>query len=651
MMTLMSEITRRGFAASGLAPLLAAPAPAADAIPERRLLTGQRTAETIASLLIAPRAWKPYPQRADRAAWEAVPPQVRESVLAAASHVKDTPYPPLPATLFLQFARNGNRSHYEDVWTVRRTHLRLATLAECLEGKGRFLDDIADGIWTVCEETFWGYPAHISAQKRGAGLPDVTEPIIDLFAAETAAQLAWTLYLIGPALDQVHPLVRERVAVETERRIFAPYRDRDDFWWMGFDGSRAVNNWNPWINSNCLAAFLLLETNESRRARAVHKIIRGLDRFLDAYHDDGGCDEGPSYWSRAGGSLFDNLELLHSATGGRLDYYSVPLVREIGRYIYRAHIADHWFVNFADASARIQVDSDLVYRYGVAIADRDMQSFAAYSRPAEFRLPDSLGRDLPAIFNYATLRKAEARAPLVRDVWLPGVQVAAARSRAGTTAGLYFAALGGHNAESHNHNDVGNFILFADGEPVLIDIGVETYSAKTFSPQRYDIWTMQSSYHNLPAINGVMQHEGRRYEARDCAYRSDDKSAEFSADIAAAYPDSAGITRYFRTIRLDRVKNELFVEDRFELAKAGGAIEMNLMTRDDPAPAGPAALTLGGRGVRFQAEGPSVPAMRVEQIAVNDRRLRPVWGDKLRRIVLSWRGLPTSGSLVFRFRA
>src|SRR5437868_14155296 len=70
----------------------------------------------------------------------------------------------------------------------------------------------------------------------------------------------------------------------------------------------------------------------------------------------------------------------------------------------------------------------------------------------------------------------------------------AARSVPNSAQGLYVAAWGGHNAQSHNHNDVGNFIVYGDGKPVLIDVGVETYSAKTFSPQRYEIWTMQSAY-------------------------------------------------------------------------------------------------------------------------------------------------------------
>jgi hypothetical protein len=301
--------------------------------------------------------------------------------------------------------------------------------------------------------------------------------------------------------------------------------------------SRSLNNWTPWVNSNWLTANLLLEPNEDRRRRMTHKILRSLDEFLASYHEDGGCDEGPSYWGRAGGSLFDCLELLHSASRGAIDVYRDPLVREIGRYIVRAHIHDDYYVNFADASARVGIDGDLVYRYGRRIGDTNMQmlgAWAADQKDGSARGGD-MGRQLAALSNMERPSSPAAAQPLLRDVWLPGIQVMAARLREGSPEGFYVAAQGGHNAESHNHNDVGNFVVYADGQPAVIDIGVETYAAKTFSSQRYEIWTMQSAWHNLPTIGGVMQAAGGAFAARDVSYRSTDPFVEFTLDIAKAY--------------------------------------------------------------------------------------------------------------------
>src|SRR2546430_13970641 len=109
----------------------------------------------------------------------------------------------------------------------------------------------------------------------------------------------------------------------------------------------------------------------------------------------------------------------------------------------------------------------------------------------------------------------------------------AARSTPDSGARLYLSAWAGHNAQSHNHNDVGNFIVYGDGTPVLIGVGVETYSAKTFSAQRYEIWTMQSAYHNLPTINGIMQGAGREFQAKDVSFGETANRVTFSADIAS----------------------------------------------------------------------------------------------------------------------
>ncbi len=293
----------------------------------------------------------------------------------------ESPWEVLPATVFLEYRRVGNRSNYERIRGIRRDRLRELVIAECIEGKGRFLDQIVNGIWATCEETYWGVPAHVGAQKAGTGLPDVAEPTVDLFAAETSALLAWTDYLLGPALDSVSPLVRKRISLEIDRRILTPNLERDDFSWMGLGPNlnRAMNNWNPWINSNWLTSVLLVEPDDKRRLAALRKIAVSLDRFLDSYSDDGGCDEGPGYWGRAGASLFECLELFHSASGGKLDFFSQPLIREMGRYVVRAHIADDWFTNFADASARIRLSGDLVYRYGKRVAARDMQLLGAWA--------------------------------------------------------------------------------------------------------------------------------------------------------------------------------------------------------------------------------------------------------------------------------
>ncbi|HQG49165.1 MAG TPA: hypothetical protein PK373_08755 [Sedimentisphaerales bacterium] len=220
--------------------------------------------EEVAKVLIPRQQWRPWPTWSDRRAWENLPESVRKDLIANGEQYLKYQWPSLPATLFLEFAREGNRSRYEREHFARRYALTNLVIAECVEGKDRFLDDIANGVWALCEESFWGVPAHVGAQKAGSGLPDSSEPIVDLFAAETGESLAWTYYLLGERLDKISPLIRKRIRLEMDRRILTPCLTRDDFGWMGFAGGR-VNNWNPWCNASWLACTLLVESDADRR--------------------------------------------------------------------------------------------------------------------------------------------------------------------------------------------------------------------------------------------------------------------------------------------------------------------------------------------------------------------------------------------------
>lgn len=174
--------------------------------------------------------WHPYPKMTDRDAWASLPADLQDALVSQGENYLGFQWPMLPASLFLEFKRNGNRTHYQQIRDMRRHALRDLILAECVEAQARFLDDIVNGIWTTCEETYWGVPAHINMQAAGTDLPDVSEPTVDLFAAETVALLAWASYLLGDRLDTVSPLVQPRIEIEARRRVLVPCLERDDFW-------------------------------------------------------------------------------------------------------------------------------------------------------------------------------------------------------------------------------------------------------------------------------------------------------------------------------------------------------------------------------------------------------------------------------------
>ncbi len=566
-----------------------------------------------------------FPTARNRAAWESLPG--REAILRWGDEAK-AGYPDLPATAYLAYARSGDRQAFEKPYFRRRTLLMGAALAECAAHDGTYLDAVVDGLWHLCEETSWVISAHNGAADGRPGheketpLPDARRPYIDLFAAQTAATLAYTVYLLSRELDAVAPLLRKRVRLELETRVFAPFMERDDFWWMGFV-RKNLNNWTPWILSNVIDAFLLFEEDDDRLAAALARAMGMLDRYLACQPADGGCDEGCGYWNMAGGSLLDCLESLRLATGGQADFYGEPLIRNIALFPLAAHIAGEWYWNFADCDAKPMLDGERVYVFGLRTGNPALAALGAgiASSRTDPRPRDTpqMSRVLNALFTpipEADAARAE-ETKAARTVILPRLQVFAFEH-----GDFYAAVKGGHNGESHNHNDVGSLIVYYKGEPCLIDAGNRVYTAKTFSGERYTLWNTRAAYHNVPMVGGVEQREGEGYHAEFVESFPDGTQME----LAHAYPPEAGIDRFTRTVS---VGERVTVTDELTLAGPKG-VEWVWMFRAKPE-AGAGELIARDVRMTFPAE----LAFSREEIPVTDARMARSFPGSLYRVTLA----------------
>jgi hypothetical protein len=595
--------------------------------------------------LLAADAWHPYPQAHDRAAWSRVPADVAAALTARADAWLGTEWPQLPASLFLEFAENGNRTHYEQRYFERRSRLAGLVLAECVQGQGRYLHAIADGVWHVCEETFWGLPAHSGMQKSGVGLPDAAEPVIDLFAAETGVTLAYVHYLVGAQLRTVSPLLPARIAAEVKRRILDPGFTRDDFKWMGLtvgknERKEPLNNWTSWIASSWLEANLLLEPDTERRIAATLKICGCLDRFLEDYSDDGACEEGPSYWTMSAGPYLDCLMALDAALGGAVALADDPFVRCMGHYVLDVHVAGDWFVNYGDAHATVHHSPPLLHRFGRATGDGDLAAFGAFRAPARgITLSDQgrLARDVADVLEVARMRATKGRDALQRAAWYPALGLMTTRAQGGSAQGFFLAVQTAPNARSHGHHDSGSFIVFHDGVPVFVDPGVEAYTAKTFGKDRYTIWTMQSGFHNLPLVGGRMQR-GRDARDRASRVRVDDgrQATGMTMDLATAYGPEAGIKVWERRVALDRGAGAVTLRETFQLSGAA-PVTLVFMTPRRPDAAHPGVVALpvaGGRTVRLLFDARTLGAS-VEPLPLADAGLKHEWGETLYRVELA----------------
>jgi hypothetical protein len=609
---------------------------------QRNLLSGKISKKELGQILLSQADWHPYPKIEERKAWEKIPEKIRKLYIQNGEKYLGKPWKQLPATLFLEFVRDGNRSNYQSVFFERRIQLESLVLAEIFENKGRFVDDIVNGVWAICEESFWGVPAHLNHQRKGFGLPDITDPAIDLHAAETGAFLAYIYYFLENKLDKVSPRITERIVEEENRRIIIPYLTRD-FSWEGKGKNAEVNNWDPWINSNLLTITLLLEKNIKRRNNVVYQILQSLDVFTNGYPDDGACDEGPAIWAHAAGSMFNALETLYSVSNSKINIYNDPIIQKMGQYIYKVWIADKYYVNFADGSAIVEPDAGMVYRYGKRINDSLLIGFGALlgnqqkiTESMNLSSSGSLSNTLPDLFFVDEVNNAKVVKPFSPEFWMPGRQVMVARSFPNSSKGIYIAAKGGNNAEHHNHNDVGNFIVYCDGKPVIIDIGVGTFTKKTFGKNRYDIWTMQSQYHTLPTINGVQQKNGKEYRAENVNFSSNKDQVNFSLEIAKVYPVEAEVMSWKRDI--DFIRNsKIILSEKYKLKEWKKPFRLNFMTplKSDTSVQGKVILYNPVDQSKYQIiYDPKKFDVAVNIIKLDEEKLKSVWGDQLERVEL-----------------
>ena len=595
-------------------------------------------------------SFTPFPAYSDREKWQNLSQELKDYYIQNADELKNYKWPVMPASMYMEFVRNGNRSNFQSLFTKRRMSLFILMMAECIEGKGEYLDNIIDLVWMICEESTWVIPAHNNQNNRSSGaVVDIEKGvIIDLTAAETGSLMSWVYYFLGNVLAEASPIIKRRIEIEIEKRIIKPYLERDDFWWMGFDkdAHSRVNNWNPWINSNVIVAFLIFADRETK-IKGIEKAVRSTDIFLGSYAEDGGCDEGPGYFGVAGASLLDFVEELSFATNNEIDIHHWEIIKNMACYIYRVYIGKSFFVNFADAHAQIHTPSGLLYRTGRKVGDNNLSGFAQYLEKKGYVRKPYIGdgrcyfRKLTDIFQ---IQEENFNFIAPKSFFFEGIQVMTARDKEGSD-GMFVAAKGGHNNESHNHNDIGNFILYYDAEPIIIDIGVETYTKKTFSPERYSIWTMQSSYHNCPEINGYEQLPGKDKKASAVKYSQQGDETALEMDLKEAYPQEAKIINYNRRFTFKH-GHSFEIADNYTLESCTTPLIINLMAYTKPViekgsiSFGP--ITMSYDEAEFGAD--------FEQTTITDETLLQDWGKSdIYRVRLSQKNPKAEGKHSFIF--
>lgn len=608
---------------------------------ERNLLKNKATKEQVKESLVMNQKWVPYPAYTDRQGWDKFLGANKDYYIKRGESKLHFDWKVVRATSYLEFERSGDRNIMSGPYGQNTQAVADLLMAELAEGKGRFMDDLINGVFRLCEMTSWSSSAHNILQKTGRALPAYDDLVFDLSDGQVGNMLSWIYYFLKDEFAKVDPEISRRLRHELQVKVLDVYLNNDSFWWMARRNIGSMqNNWNPWCNSNALLCFMLLENDKDVLTNAVYESMRSVDEYLNYNHGDGGCDEGPSYWGHAAGKFFDYLDLLNTITGGKINLFDNKLVKDMGEYIYRSYVGNGWVVNFADASAKGGGDAFLIYRYGKAVKSDGMIHFAGVVRkpntPPEpavdiFRL----FRSLEIVDELATVTPEIITEPFT---WYPETQFCYLSNK----EGMYLAAKGGNNGESHNHNDVGTFNVYIDQTPVLIDAGVGTYTRQTFSGERYKIWTMQSNYHNLPMINGVPQSTGGKYKSSNVIARKN----FFSVDIAKAYPENAKVEKWTRSYQLNG--KAIRINDVFSLKETVAPNVVNFLTWGDVQKVSDGKISISVNGVKalFTYDAKAFD-YQIETVTLDDPRLSNIWGKQVYRLSFTAKSMVKKGNYSF----
>ncbi len=516
--------------------------------------------------------------------------QFRQEVEEAGNQLRGRKMPEVTEELFGLYEKNGNRLLYENVYFPRRKYLATFGLLSIWYGRKEDLEMLEYVIRDICQEKTWALPAHVERSEED------WEKTVDLFASETGHTLSELSWVLKDQLsEETRTLIREKVL----ERVIDSYLAKPEGGWRW---EHFKNNWAAvCAGSIGSAAIYLLDQADERRKVCLERVLRDLDTYLEGMKDDGTCPEGLSYFTYGMTYYVGFAELLYRDSEGKIDLMANPLAERTARFQQLCYYPGGVTVSFSDGMShdkyRMGLTCYLALRYpGVEIPD--VSAAMGFNTDSCFRFMGLYREDL---WCRRYLEEAEEKTESEAEKEagfhvLPSAQWVVAK--AGNGAGM--GVKGGHNGESHNHNDVGNFFYLAGGEMFITDLGCGEYTKDYFHEKRYTIFCNRSLGHNVPLIGGKEQLEGEEYHAE--RFETDEEKMRVEIEFASAYP--AGTAKKLErhlTWNRDGVLN---VEDYFQVPETEEILE-NLVTQIEPEITGEGELILKGKQavVRLKAEG------------------------------------------------
>ncbi len=472
-----------------------------------------------------------------------------------------------PLPLYLEFSRNGNRVNYERKYFAYRNYGPLVA-AYCTTGDAKYLKNIEARIRVVLSLPTWVLPAHDRFLKGYKG----EEVVVDLFSARIGGEFATLLSILEPVLDKT-------LAADLKKAIFhhviTPIEEAvegkcepDRFWWL--NGS---NNWNPVCKQGVLTAALRIGMEKERIDKIIKLFFDNFEDYFNSFGSEGYCDEGMSYWGGSCGEYLIIAELLKQYD--KRDVLAAePRMLKAVMYPENIMMAPGFYPAYTDCSIDSKPAKGTLQLRDILLGKR--KGFSS-----DLPLPEGLADLCLRLAHPIDDTPCEVKNDAPYSTF-PDAGAFVMRQMPASPLSVSFK--GGNNRESHNHNDVGIYIIAVDGVPLVLDPGGEIYTGRTFGPGRYESKLLNSYGHSVPKIDGRLQTNRVGDDAFNPPKNTTpvefiegkllkyDISADYCIakfDISPVYNHINGIEKLERTFVFDRKNGGSFtVSDAADFARA-----------------------------------------------------------------------------------
>lgn len=457
---------------------------------------------------------------------------MRKNTLDTAEEFLVTEPPVIKFSKIHLFATTGNREIFQHDFFNYERRMQTFFLAYILTEDEKYIEPLADIIWNICDFESWSIPAHVSEElsieRRRTNL--------DLCSTIMGFRIAEILYYIG---DKLPELVYRRAKAEVRYRIIESYKryDSDAFWWM-----KSTNNWSAVCISAVLATYLYI-AEEEEIEQMLPRMTKTAECYLRGFAEDGCCTEGYGYWNYGFSFFCLFATMLRDYTNGKINYFENEKVHKIALFQQNICMNEKQCLSFSDGGLDYAPRGYVTHLLKNIYPDMTIPSIA----PSEYA-----GCPLRYVFwqdPEIASSILEPTSHIFRDAqWF-------LCHRAGYSLG----AKAGHNAEPHNHNDVGSFLISKNGRVTFVDPCGGEYTRQYFSEERYGYFVTSSRGHSVPIINGKLQ---ARTKNKATLINAEENRFTFTMEQAYDDPSLISLVRDF-----DCQEEELVMTDTYKFEK------------------------------------------------------------------------------------